>query len=370
MRTLRRPLFRGGSTGTGITSGLAPRQGYKGTENPADQRVMSDWLRTATLGDVKKFASENRYQPRGTNVYDFLTEFGLNIASTPPQGNIFQTAAAAAKEPHQRFLAKKGEAEAAGYVSEADMFKTLIGAQADILGSEGGGKTYAQLEIADRVRNLTKNIMDNRSEIKKLEGQGDITGAPVPGGTSLNEDRLTELKEKIALDQSELGNLRKTNQYAASMLKSDTFRDNYIMALMEKLKKETNPDGTLKYKGDTDTTLYEDAYRQFLEFLATTDVRLPEATGGRVGYATAGPVMGQGMPTQMPITEDAMPEELGGISYEELRARLPQEVSDEVVRLLANSSEALEDFAVIQTEQDIANFNKKYGVNLVLPAEA
>ena len=30
MRTLRRPMFRrGGSTGEGITSGLAPRQGYK-----------------------------------------------------------------------------------------------------------------------------------------------------------------------------------------------------------------------------------------------------------------------------------------------------------------------------------------------------
>ena len=375
MRTLRRPMFGGGSTGSGITSGLAPRQGYANQgsvkqNNNFEDQVMGDWLRTATLGDIKKFSQESRYQPRGTNVYDFLTEFGLDIASRSPSGNIISTAAAAAKEPYQRFTQRKGEAEAAGYVSESDMFKTLIGAQADILGSEGGGKTYAQLEIADRVRNLTKNIMDNRTEIKKLEGQGDITGAPVPGGTSLNEDRLTELKEKIALDQSELGNLRKTNQYASSMLKSDTFRDNYIMALMEKLKKETLPDGTLKYKGDTDTRLYEDAYRQFLEFLATTDVRLPEATGGRVGYANAGPVMGQGMPTQIPTTEDAMPEELGGISYEELRARLPQEVSDEVVRLLANSPEALEDFAVIQTEQDIANFNKKYGVNLVLPAEA
>ena len=94
-----------------------------------------------------------------------------------------------------------------------------------------------------------------------------------------------------------------------------------------------------------------------------------KAEGGRVGYANAGSVMGQGMPTQMPTTEDAMPEELGDVSYEELRARLPQEVRDEVVRLLANSAEALEDFATIQTEQDIANFNKKYGVNLVLPAE-
>jgi hypothetical protein len=93
---------------------------------------------------------------------------------------------------------------------------------------------------------------------------------------------------------------------------------------------------------------------------------LPEfqATGGRVGYQAAGPVMGDAIQST-----PAMPEELGDISYEELRARLPQEVGDEIVRLLANSAEALEDFATIQTEQDIANFNKKYGVNLVLPAE-
>jgi hypothetical protein len=30
----------------------------------------------------------------------------------------------------------------------------------------------------------------------------------------------------------------------------------------------------------------------------------------------------------------------------------------------------MEDFATIQTQQDISNFNKKYGVELILPAEA
>jgi hypothetical protein len=167
-----------------------------------------------------------------------------------------------------------------------------------------------------------------------------------------------------------LGNLRKTNQYASNMLKSDTFRDGMVQAIMLRLEKETLPNGQLRYPGGmSNEKLYQDAFQEMLNFLQETDVRLPEATGGRIGYANAGPVMGQGMPTQMPTTEDAMPEELSGVSYEELRARLPQEVSDEVVRLLANSPEALEDFAVIQTEQDIANFNKKYGVNLVLPAE-
>jgi len=372
MRTLRRPLFRGGSTFSVITSGLPPRQGYAhepGHVVQNDPQKLGD-IRGMTIPQLKELAGSMAYKPRGTNVYDFLTEFGLNIASTPPQGNIFQTAAAAAKEPHQRFLAKKGEAEAAEYVSEADMFKTLIGAQADILGGEGSA-TYAATEIAKKVRELTGNIMDANSEIKKLESATEVTGAPVPGGTDINKDRIAELNKQIALDRSELNNLKKRSTYATNMMKSDTFRDNLVMTIMERLKKEVLPNGKLKYpEGDRDENLYKDAYQEMIDFFEQSEIKTPAAEGGRIGYAAAGPVLGQGLPTQIPTPEDTMPEELGGIGYEELRARLPQEVSDEIVRLLANSAEALEDFATIQTEQDISNFNKKYGVNLVLPAEA
>ena len=157
---------------------------------------------------------------------------------------------------------------------------------------------------------------------------------------------------------------------------------------MERLKKEMLPDGTLKYNNSTpqrtEEQMYKDAYREMLAFLQETETRVGGATGGRIGYqggGAEGVVSTGGYDTTgrqaydmeggfQPSNIPGMPEELGDISYEELRARLPQEVSDEVVRLLANSPEALEDFAVIQTEQDIANFNKKYGVNLVLPAEA
>ena len=58
------------------------------------------------------------------------------------------------------------------------------------------------------------------------------------------------------------------------------------------------------------------------------------------------------------------------ISYDQLRARLPKEITDDIVQLMANSAEALEDFASISTQQDVDQFNKKYNVNLVLPAEA
>ena len=80
-RTLKRPMFRiGGSAGTGITSGLDQPQ------------KMANGGRTGY-----QQGSTPNFQFGG--VPGFLTNFGLNLLATPPQGNIFQTAATAAKDP-------------------------------------------------------------------------------------------------------------------------------------------------------------------------------------------------------------------------------------------------------------------------------
>ena len=83
-RTLKRPMFRiGGSAGTGITSGLdQPRKQYAQGTNP--------------------YAMGN-FAP-GT-LPGFLTGFGLDMLSRPPQGNIFQTAAVSAKKPFEDYQA-------------------------------------------------------------------------------------------------------------------------------------------------------------------------------------------------------------------------------------------------------------------------
>jgi len=62
--------------------------------------------------------------------------------------------------------------------------------------------------------------------------------------------------------------------------------------------------------------------------------------------------------------------EVQDLSYTELRARLPQEISNDIVMLLANSKQALLDFANIQTTEDIASFNQQYDVNLSMPSGA
>jgi hypothetical protein len=88
-RILKRPMFRmGGSSGTGITSGLdKPRQMYKEGE------------------DVKPKIDTSRLMP--TALPGFLTQFGLNLLSQPGGQNIFQTAATAAQEPFKTFQAAK-----------------------------------------------------------------------------------------------------------------------------------------------------------------------------------------------------------------------------------------------------------------------
>ena len=55
--------------------------------------------------------------------------------------------------------------------------------------------------------------------------------------------------------------------------------------------------------------------------------------------------------------------------YRLLRARLPQEITDDVVRLIAYNEEAFKDFAEIESQSDVMDFNRKYGVELVLPTD-
>ena len=99
----------GGSTSAGITSGLS-RQGYHegGTDRP---------IRTRTTPE--EILQGYGPAPRGYNVYDFLTEWGLNMASSPPMGNVIQTAAGTAKEPYGKMVEGKGRAGQLEYAMRA-----------------------------------------------------------------------------------------------------------------------------------------------------------------------------------------------------------------------------------------------------------
>ena len=97
-------MFRmGGSSGTGITSGLN-RPGYRNGTDPDPRNVRS------LLPQLGSLPPEAPKKPTGLGlgtIPGFLTQFGLNLASQAPTGNIFSTAAAAAKEPFETFQQAK-----------------------------------------------------------------------------------------------------------------------------------------------------------------------------------------------------------------------------------------------------------------------
>ena len=328
MRTLNRPMFRsGGSAGTGITSGLEPRKRYEhgGTHS---NRGMSNLSRG-------------------------LIDFGLNMASATPSGSIFSTAAEQAKGPFAN---------------------------------------YQKREAAQAERDFTREQFE---EEKKQFGQ------------KLEQDRyLGELAaqgEKQFIEEQ-------INNYWDPLIEAETDPDKKELLLQEKAADKYNvivmgADISDKYKilsnaqateiayGNAENELENTVnpatsqnwlstdvgYSQKLQVLINKYLRLAtkfleeekKADGGRIGYQNAGPVMpGQAMP----MNQEAGPtdqEETNqiNISYEQLRERLPQEISDEIVTLLSQSYEAFADFAEIQTQADVNEFNTKYNVQLFLPRQ-
>ena len=129
-RIFNRPMFRkGGSTNEGITANLAPRQGYK--DQSFVQQVMPTQEEISTLQELYG------PQPKSTNLNDFLINFGLDLASRSPQGNIFQTAAQSAKEPFGRYQERKMYEQAQPRKERADLINTIISGKAAALSGEG-----------------------------------------------------------------------------------------------------------------------------------------------------------------------------------------------------------------------------------------
>jgi len=121
----RRPMFRkGGMASGGITSGL--RQGYNTNENNLVQQ--NDFSK---LGQVQSdLALLNQLAPApvrqpSTAANDFMIGLGLNLASIPPQGNIFQTAAMAAKDPFAKFQEQKQKENLIDMQAQGDQRSTV-----------------------------------------------------------------------------------------------------------------------------------------------------------------------------------------------------------------------------------------------------
>ena len=365
---MRRPMFRkGGSAGEGITSGLAPRQGYDEAGSVEQNDLSKVDIRNMNMQQLKDLSSQMAYkappmQP-DRSFDDFKIDFGLDLISRPAAGNIFQTAALSAKDPFKRFRESRGLYDKSiqdrainRYNAEANMFKTLLSAQSDILGSETGGKTYRDLEIAKQLESIIPQIY-------KLEDK-------VKAGTA-TQDEIIQLE----ILKTQKNNFTKSNpitEGAIDIFIKSSQGQNLFASITEELFKDDKRQGTEKYESENDPQLYIDAIEQIKKILGQF------SGGGRAGYAN-GEIVEEKITEKVtdytkPSAAEAVTQQQmdmsNPISYDQLRARLPKEITDDIVQLMANSAEALEDFASISTQQDVDQFNKKYNVNLVLPAEA
>jgi len=179
-RILKRPMFRmGGSTeNVGIMDGMRNRYDNGGSV----EEVLKQLDERAPAPDYGRS--------------NFLTEFGLNLLSTPPQGNIFQTSALAARDPFARFQQSRAQSAA----GRREIMAALLGQdrkfeQDKILQRE---RLEAQERIAGVERD-TKEAVDNFPEagnpviakklnvVLKAENAIEAPGQIVPDGQNITK---------------------------------------------------------------------------------------------------------------------------------------------------------------------------------------
>lgn len=381
-------MFRkGGSAGEGITSGLAPRQGYNTNENnTVKQNDLSKVnLKDMNMQQIKDLADRMSFQAPpmapDRSLDDFKIDFGLDLVGRPAAGNIFQTAALAAKDPFTRFKESRAaynkglqDRAVTKYNSQTGMFDTLLGAQAKILGSEGGSKMFAKQANDAEIQ----SIMGELFQLQVIQSDPD---------TALDENeynqqqailmqRLQGYTGKNPAVTSLFGNKEQADIVISGIQQDITNSEKEITIINAQGEEEIVIEGEYaaenpKYVGEETARRYIELYNQMVK----DSIGLPQqkAEGGRIGYAAGNMVEDQ--ITEVSETE-TMPQGGGAdmasdnLSYDELRARLPKEISDDIVSILAESPQALIMFSEIQTQTDVDEFNMAYGVNLSLPSGA
>ena len=335
-RTLRRPMFRmGGSTGTGITSGLdTPRQGYKepGVVDKNDI-IRQDAQRIFDVGvDLRKANQIPTNKMLYGSLPGFLTSFGLNLASQTPTGNIFSTAATAAKAPFEQFQqgrlmqqekarARRDDALDAAVASAVDLERERI----EAAGKGAGGTEFEKERRVQMLNSLYDNkILKKEVELENASGEA--------------RDKILSDIENIRREKDD----KKISILAGTMTEDDFVKDIIIAGVKNDV---FDPAKVAEKYPALAGLLYDEM-----------------ADGGRAGYNVGGSAM-------MPAVAEAEEDQVENLSFTELRARLPQSIDNNIVQVIANSKQALLDFANIRDQQDVDEFNQRYNVSLNIAQE-
>ena len=163
----------GGSSGTGITSGLdTPKRGLVDGPGKYSQPDFFSLIPTKDEFSQAKEMFPQFKSPPSQAVNRLLISGGLDLLSRPPQGGTLATAAAAFKEPTKQLFEDIDTERATKFATEADLFKTLIEAKGEA--ASGGDSRGQTLQIADNIEEtmdiifgLEKKGIENLSEADK-----------------------------------------------------------------------------------------------------------------------------------------------------------------------------------------------------------
>ena len=347
-RILRRPMFRGGkvsSYGKGIASGL----GKPGYDDGGEVLGMYESIRE------KLPSSES--QGLSTGDYLRIASAGLDILGAPSEGGGIKGVLATASKPLSKLGVDLGTAIDArkqkAMEERNELARTITGAQVEYdVGMEKAQGEFRRKEIAfDAVTEVKRESVRNDGTLSEEEKTAKLQDI---------EDRYNADKEFFLIkggdvsDFYKLGSqtemIKAANRAAKKAIKSAVGSDG------EKITPE-HPEYLSKLaelQAQYLAIMTQQFGKQFAEGGAVTeDVNVMTETPTGI--------------TDVNVEEQYNPQQL---SYDELRARLPKEIGDDIVTLLANSYEALGDFAQIRTQTDVDQFNQKYQVQLVLPQEA
>ena len=350
-------MFRGGrvdSRGTGITSGFVkPKRGSVNESGrySVTKEEMDEYLQT------QKQIRESLRPAPGLSMSDYLriASAGAEIAGAPGEGPGLKGLFTAASKPLSKLgtdLATSMEKRDALAATEAsDITQAIIKSR-----SVKQGQTFA---LDSKLRQLQNSL----TELGEIEDQlAKVTD---------EAERTKLLRRKGYLESAIEVISPKSDPVVESFMKSGRagqFWNGIIMEVEAETKKSQN-----------DPNFPWNQVIQKAKTMAKKDVGISSTTpqyknGGRVGLQKGGivssmeeEVVEEPSGQEMTMEEETVEETVKPLSYQELRDRLPKEISDDIVLLISKSSLAYLDFANIATQKDVLDFNNKYGVELVLP---
>ena len=396
-RVLRRPMFRMGGSTEGITSGLdAPnvdvRQNYERAgkvvpfvKNPFEEN------RAASMPSLKSDTPpdelESRYNramefikskqtARSSDINDFLINLGLNLVSQPSTGNIFADVGQSARAPYARFAERKSTAR-----QEQDkLSQALIGDIMDQMSTEKKADVLAKADI--EAAEIAARAKIREAEIEAGAGQDQFAFEKQQAAYNnlIKQQRELENQKDALIKQKptaeELG--QQANEFAAV----DTTQLDAQIAEIDKRLEDNAKLQALYSDSEEDETRKallkaigngQYSFEDLIVYDQTGQLPTEESsfkTGGRVKLQEGGQPMQASMNMDQAPAAGMTADSVQKLSFEELRSRLPNIITDDIVTLIANSEQALVDFANIQTQQDVSAFNQKYEVNLQMPPEA